>query len=101
MSPHGLSEAHSNPRVEIYVGVHDQATVQLVAPSDPTGPNSPLPRLHYNVSQHQIRKSTRGSLVDRGANGGIIGNDARVILYQRTARRLADLMLTNIVMKSW
>ena len=79
MSPHGLSEAHSNSRVEIYVGVHDQATTQLVAPSDPTGPDSPLPRLHYNVSQHQIRKSTRGSLVDRGANGGIIGNDARVI----------------------
>ena len=32
----------------------------------------------YKVSQHQSR-SERGSLVDRGANGGIIGNDARII----------------------
>ena len=32
----------------------------------------------YTVSAHQSR-STRGSLVDRGANGGIVGDDARVI----------------------
>ena len=31
----------------------------------------------YHVSNHTSR-SSRGSLVDRGANGGIIGNDARV-----------------------
>ena len=32
----------------------------------------------YNVSNHASR-SERGSLVDRGANGGVIGNDARII----------------------
>ena len=32
----------------------------------------------YKVLQHQSR-SERGSLVDRGANGGFIGNDARII----------------------
>lgn len=34
-------------------------------------------RLKYNVSKHL--RSLRGSLVDRGANGGILGNDAKVI----------------------
>ena len=38
----------------------------------------------YTVSKHAIEKSKRGSLVDRGANGGILGCDARVILkHQR------------------
>ena len=32
----------------------------------------------YHVSAGIVR-NLRGSLVDRGANGGIIGNDARVI----------------------
>ena len=32
----------------------------------------------YKVSQGTTR-SSRGSLVDRGANGGIIGNDARIV----------------------
>ncbi len=31
------------------------------------------------VSKHAISRSKRGSLVDRGANGGILGNDAKVI----------------------
>ena len=34
----------------------------------------------YSVSKHAISRSKRGSLVDRGANGGILGNDARVYL---------------------
>ena len=33
----------------------------------------------YSVSNHTVARSKRGSLVDRGANGGIIGNDAIVI----------------------
>ena len=33
----------------------------------------------YSVSNHAISRSKRGSLIDRGANGGIIGNDARII----------------------
>ena len=34
--------------------------------------------VEYRVSAG-ITRSQRGSLVDRGANGGILGNDARVI----------------------
>ena len=33
----------------------------------------------YIVSQHSIKRHVRGSLVDRGANGGILGMDARII----------------------
>ena len=43
------------------------------------GPISPpTERLVYKVTQHASR-SMRGALVDRGANGGIIGNDAKVM----------------------
>ena len=40
----------------------------------------------YDIHKHTIlcskhvTKSKNGSLVDRGANGGVLGNDARVIL---------------------
>ena len=34
----------------------------------------------YNVSNHSVSRSKRGSLLNRGANGGILGNDARVYL---------------------
>jgi len=37
------------------------------------GPN----KIH--ASKHAIKKSKRGTLVDRGANGGVLGNDAKVI----------------------
>ena len=37
----------------------------------------------YNVSNHVTKHNKRGSLVDRGANGGIIGDDARVILQHQ------------------
>jgi len=37
------------------------------------GPN----KIH--ASKHAIKRSKRGALVDRGANGGILGNDAKVI----------------------
>ena len=40
-------------------------------------------RVKYKVSKHAISRSKRGSLVDRGANGGIIGNDAKVILQHQ------------------
>ena len=48
-----------------------------VAPSVVSGP-PPIERLIYKVTQHPSR-SRRGALVDRGANGGIIGSDARVM----------------------
>ena len=41
----------------------------------------------YSVSKHKHR-SKRGALVDRGANGGIIGNDAKVIY---THQRVVDV----------
>ena len=41
---------------------------------------SPPPIYQYCVDQHQRkRKCSLGSLVDRGANRGILGSDARVI----------------------
>ena len=33
--------------------------------------------IQYNVSSHQASK--KGSLVDRGANGGLAGEDVRII----------------------
>ena len=55
--------------------MHDQAT--LAAPSDQTGHDRTTYR--YAVHTNEVRKKgTRGSLVDRGANGGILGSDAKV-----------------------
>ena len=46
-----------------------------------------LPRFdvnaHYAITQSVIARSKRGSLIDRGANGGILGNDARVFLQHQ------------------
>jgi hypothetical protein len=45
-------------------------------PSVKTGPLHPIEaNLHYQVSAAE--RSRRGALVDRGANGGILGNDAK------------------------
>ena len=45
--------------------------------NDPILPLRPI----YKVSAHaRVSRDSRGALVDRGANGGILGNDARVIL---------------------
>ena len=45
--------------------------------------------VHYRVTNHERKKrNLRGSLVDRGANGGILGKDARVI---RTHTREVDV----------
>jgi len=32
-----------------------------------------------HASKHAIKRSKRGALVDHGANGGVLGNDAKVI----------------------
>jgi hypothetical protein len=41
----------------------------------------PPPKRHvYKVSANVASGTKRGALVDRGANGGILGNDVRVIL---------------------
>ena len=36
-------------------------------------------RVKYSASAHAISRNKCGALVDRGANGGIVGNDAHVI----------------------
>ena len=52
--------------------------------SDPTGRTTTSISTHetirptYSVSKHAISRAKRGSLVDRGANGGILGSDAHV-----------------------
>jgi hypothetical protein len=53
----------------------------------------------YKVSNHSIRP--RGTLIDRGANGGIAGDDVRVVEVSSTPRRvnvagLADASLKGI-----
>ena len=40
------------------------------------------------ASKHSIKRSKRGTLVDRGANGGILGNDA-IVIYKR--RKTVDV----------
>ena len=68
-------QAISQRADEIYVGVHDQATTAV--PSDHSGQDRTIYR--YTVHTNEVRrKGDRGSLVDRGANGGILGSDARV-----------------------
>ena len=47
----------------------------------PSVQNGPFPKRHiYKVSANVASGTRRGALVDRGANGGILGNDARVTL---------------------
>ena len=43
-------------------------------------------RTKIRASNYAIKRSRRGALVDRGANGGILGNDAKVIF--RRAKRV-------------
>ncbi len=54
-------------------------------PSETSGPPNPpsesTPTVEVYMASHRaLQRSQRGSLVDRGANGGILGDDARVIL---------------------
>ena len=43
-------------------------------------PPTPLSLPRYSVLTHVVSRNKRGSLIDRGANGGILGNDAHVFL---------------------
>jgi len=70
--PSDRTDQRSNDKLE--------CNVSRVATSKPKknrkskyGPN----KIH--ASKHAIKRSKRGTLVDRGANGGILGNDAKVI----------------------
>jgi len=46
-------------------------------------------RINYHVSQTQTRNSPSGSLVDRGANGGLSGSDVRVL--EESTSNFADV----------
>ena len=37
-------------------------------------------RMTYSVSAHRKVNSNHGALVDRGANGGLVGSDVRIIV---------------------
>jgi hypothetical protein len=39
-------------------------------------------KLKIKVEKHSVKRSKRGTLVDRGANGGILGNDA-IVIFRR------------------
>ena len=69
--------------------------------------NGPLP-LHaevrdvYHVSEHETRRgrAKRGPLIDRGANGGILGNDARVFRKSLPPREVDVTGIDNHEMNS-
>jgi len=70
--PSDTTDQRSNDKLE--------CNVSRVATSKPKknrkskcGPNE------MHASKHAIKRSKRGTLADRGANGGILGNDAKVI----------------------
>jgi len=70
--PSDTTDQRSNDKLE--------CNTSRVTPSKPKknrkskcGPN----KIH--ASNHAIKRSKRGTLVDRGANGGTLGNDAKVI----------------------
>jgi len=70
--PSETTDQHSNDTLE--------CNVSRVVTSKPKknrkskyGPNK------IRASKHAIKRSKRGTLVDRGANGGTLGNDAKVI----------------------
>jgi len=70
--PLDTTDQHSNDKLE--------CNVSKVVTSKPKknreskyGPNK------THASKHAINRSKKGTLVDRGANGGMLGNDAKVI----------------------
>jgi len=53
----------------------------------------------HRVSAHAAQRGNRGALVDRGANGGIIGNDAHV-LYTHPGQEVDVIGIDNHQMDS-
>ena len=53
------------------------------APSEATGRQAMNHTLHVSANNLVFKHKKRGSLVDRGANGGIIGSDARGTLQHQ------------------
>ena len=50
-----------------------------VSHTDVTKKNRKSKKGNWRAGKHAIKRSKRGTLVDRGANGGILGNDANVV----------------------
>jgi len=44
-----------------------------------------------HASKHATKRSKRGTLVDRGANGGVLGNDAKVIFKRNKTADVAGV----------
>jgi len=72
VAPSDTTDQRSNDKLE--------CNVSRVATSEPKknrkskcGPN----KIH--ASKHAIKRSKRGTLADQGANGGVLGNDSKVI----------------------
>ena len=84
MKPSSLRASFPANRVPDRASHHTQ-----VVPSVQSDPPSSIPPLRYHVTAHSIARHKRGSLVDRGANGGILGNDA-IVLY-RYPHRTVDV----------
>ena len=77
-----ISEAVS--KTQRAIETEDRAQDQ-VPPADGAVPlvqYDPIPNINYNVTVHNVTiqeiRNKRGALVDRGANGGIAGDDVRV-----------------------
>ena len=88
-------KADSTRAVSILIGARDQTSMtHEVVPSNPIGhpsttsfraglpPGRPPDRVTYSytIQNAIVRRNKRGALMDRGANGGILGPDARVVL---------------------
>jgi len=70
--PLDTTDQHSNDKLECNISKVATSKHKKNQKSK-YGPN----KIH--ASKHAIKQSKRGTLVDRGANGGILGNDAKVI----------------------
>jgi len=70
--PSDTTDQRSNDKLE--------CNTSRVAPSKPKkNRNSKCRPNKMHASKHAIKRSKRGTLVDRGANGCMLGNDAKVI----------------------
>jgi len=94
--PLDTTDWHSNDKLECNVG--------RVATSKPKknrkskhGPN----KMH--ASKHAIKLSKRGALADQGANGGVLGNNAKVIFKcNKTADWTLQVLTTmNLMHFRW
>ena len=71
------SKADGKEAVERECRVSDQT--EAVAPSAETGPAARKTDGRLKCEVRKLKRLNRGALVDRGANGGILGFDAKVI----------------------